>query len=806
MKYFVCTYGKDDSFDGARGFFEESARNNWYKIHKLAKHPRAVYEINAGDIVFLSFSQTLVAWGVAVSDVKENENDEWHLMVLVDKWRFKNPENLYAGVSSYGVSWATIIGGAMSTVRMVKAAWAVEKIQCMGMIKDLPALAKLCFELPITDIASWQHAQYNSDSGIVASIPALQRGLVWSPQQNELLWDSLMRQIPIGAIILSPMSIAQSKGIPCTHLILDGQQRCNAIALGFDNDPFASQRGSEKNKSLLWLDLSPDENSLFKTTRKFLFRITTSAHPWGYRITDDTGRSACLDTKTIRDAVCRTTVKGRRPYTSETYPYYANIPMPMGWVIDAFKKSDSVSGFIDGLSKWAEKLPFEDLKVRVTNFCKNNERVVCGIYDGLRRVFNSMVIAMNSPKEIVEESPRSDGQSTIEHLFTRINRQGTRLDGEELVYSTIKSYWPEIEGVVNKCAKGRMVCSRMLSLALRLYFTDNSEEHWSGGIGINRIKNISETERTKVKCFLEKDMEKLLGIVDEWIVYKDGKGLPKVLKTALAQKTPELYLLLLTLAKNNVDIKRPSIIALTLLLYFYDFRIRKSRRDMACKYIIKELYANGFTEKVLQKAVAYSMSGEGNERWLIGVQDLRNVSDALRNSEYKLSAFPVETPWLETLNRFKNNKEFLLFVQAGFLEETFKDYDPARKDLWAEYNRPWDYDHILPQSVVNRWEHDTVDNQTWLWCIGNFAAIPLEENRSKNDREDWQYYDERKGSWPEIFDVEQITSSYKVDNADDGGLSFRSAVCKRFIRLYTMLYEALEPLLKELPIEDREVS
>ena len=259
MKYFVCTYGKDNSFEGVRGVFEESARNNWYKIHKLAKHPSAVYKINAGDIVFLSFNQTLVAWGVSVSDVKENEQDEWHLMILVDKWRFMDPENHYAGVSSYGVSWATIIGGAMSTVRMVKAAWAVEKIQCMGMIKDLPALANLCFELPITDIASWQHAQYNSESGIVASVPALQRGLVWSPQQNELLWDSLMRQIPIGAIILSPMSLAQSKGIPCTHLILDGQQRCNAIALAFDKDPFASKCESDKNKTLLWLDLSPDE-------------------------------------------------------------------------------------------------------------------------------------------------------------------------------------------------------------------------------------------------------------------------------------------------------------------------------------------------------------------------------------------------------------------------------------------------------------------------------------------------------------------------------------------------------------------
>ena len=255
------------------------------------------------------------------------------------------------------------------------------------------------------------------------------------------------------------------------------------------------------------------------------------------------------------------------------------------------------------------------------------------------------------------------------------------------------------------------------------------------------------------------------------------------------------YLLLLTLAKNNVDIKCHSIIALTLLLYFYDFRIRKSRRGDACRYIINELYGNGFTEKVLQKAVAYSRTGEGDDRWLIGVLDLRKFSDEIESSEYRLSAFPAETPWLETLNRFMNNKEFLLFVQAGFLEETFSDYDPARKDLWAEYNRPWDYDHIMPQSVVNRWEHDTIDNQNWLWCIGNFAAIPLEENRSKNNREDWQYYDERNSRWPEIFDVEQITSSYKEDNADDGGLSFRAAVCKRFIQLYTMLYEAIAPHL-----------
>lgn len=796
MKYFVCTYGKADSFDGAEDFFEESARNNWYKIHRDAKHPTAVYEIRKDDIVFLSFNQTLVAWGVAVSGVRET-TDDWHLSVVVDKWRFCNRENLHAGVSSYGVSWATIVGGAMSTVRMVTPSWAVEKIQCMGTIKELPVLEKPIFEIPIKDVASWHYQEYYSESGIVASIPALQRGLVWSPQQNELLWDSLMRQIPIGAIILSPMSIAQSKGVPCTHMILDGQQRCNAIAMGFDTDPFSVKGEDSDNKSLLWIDLLPDENELMKTTRKFLFRVTTAAHPWGYLITDDTGRVACLDTKTIRAAVSRTTIRGRRPYTSEMYPYFANVPMPMGWVMDAFMNSEDEIGFVEGVKKWAEKIPMADLRQRIETFLNSNPTRMYIIYDGLKRVFNSRVVAVNSPKEIVEEAPCSDGQYTIEHLFARINRQGTRLDGEELVYSTIKSYWPEIEDVVNQCAKGRMLCSRMLTLALRLYFTQNSESHWSGGVGIDRIKNMTESEKMEVKSFLEREMESLLRVVDDWLIYREGNGFPKVLKTAVAQKTPELYLLLLAVAKNNVDIERESVIALTLLLYFYDFKIRKSRRMDAARYIVKELYATGFTEKSLRKAISYAMTGEGDDRWLISVLDLQNVGEELKRAEYRISTFPEEMPWIETLNRFIGNRDFLLFVQAEYLEEAFADYDPARKDLWAEYNRPWDYDHILPQAVVNKWAHDTVDNQAWLWCIGNFAAIPLEENRSKNDCDDWRYYDDRCDRWPEIFDVKTIAASYKGDNADDGGLSFRAAVCERFLRLYKILYTKVEPLSRQ---------
>ena len=39
----------------------------------------------------------------------------------------------------------------------------------------------------LKEISEWTH----KDS--IVSIPAIQRGLVWKPQQVELLWDSILR-------------------------------------------------------------------------------------------------------------------------------------------------------------------------------------------------------------------------------------------------------------------------------------------------------------------------------------------------------------------------------------------------------------------------------------------------------------------------------------------------------------------------------------------------------------------------------------------------------------------------------------
>lgn len=49
----------------------------------------------------------------------------------------------------------------------------------------------------LANIANWQ----SNDSKI--TLPNLQRGFVWKPNQIEALWDSIFRGYPIGAVLMS---------------------------------------------------------------------------------------------------------------------------------------------------------------------------------------------------------------------------------------------------------------------------------------------------------------------------------------------------------------------------------------------------------------------------------------------------------------------------------------------------------------------------------------------------------------------------------------------------------------------------
>ncbi len=46
------------------------------------------------------------------------------------------------------------------------------------------------------------------------------------------------------------------------------------------------------------------------------------------------------------------------------------------------------------------------------------------------------------------------------------------------------------------------------------------------------------------------------------------------------------------------------------------------------------------------------------------------------------------------------NRELLIYAQRAFMSERFEDYNPQRKDLWQDQDRPWDFDHILASKYV----------------------------------------------------------------------------------------------------------
>lgn len=466
--------------------------------------------------------------------------------------------------------------------------------------------------LKLAEIAAWQVPgvlpETVAKTPIRATLPALQRGSVWKPHQAEKLWDSLLRSFPVGAFMFAPYNrvygnrglrlerLDQAESDPPTHYLLDGQQRANAIALGFYNIWEKDSKGEylkeREHGPVLWLDLgaAPDDE------REYVPRLLTRSHPWGYQRKEPEKRLAAGH---MRDAL--KSYKDVSPYYKQykpahfplqyTWPWDAQAPIPLVFIVDAvrFGATDVAEAI---LKKMAE-LPFWDgqpklqgggnLRTNVRDYLESRN----GRFD---QVVNTMrvLLAEDSgygvPILILPETTMTveapiENQKTeiqkpdaIETLFVRVNAGGTRLEGEELIYSLLKSAWTEAPQVIEKLQPdGHQLFTptRMVTLITRLILAREQEK--------KRSKNDDHPPLTpNVTRF--RGLIKDSNFFEKIKAFTDDQNTPKIFTTArhlltLDNRQNDPYRLPLTLAAELTQGKAGADLML-LVLHWIDKMMR----------------------------------------------------------------------------------------------------------------------------------------------------------------------------------------------------------------------------------------
>ena len=548
-----------------------------------------------------------------------------------------------------------------------------------------------------------------------------------------------------------------------------------AIALGFI-DTFARK---DRESQILWLDLLP-EKSLSSSTREFLFRVTTPAHPWGY---DREDRATTLGAAAIR---CGLEKHGwdkpnspiyKRPSPSCISPFNAIMPVPVAWLLDEYRKEPRGDFWERLLSRCRDRFHAWDESKEAAFFENREPRE--SFERGLECAFTLQIPALTVPSDAIRSNSKQEIAKGIEeqgedvshvgHLFQRINNAGTPISQDDLQYSIIKAYWPGIEATIGKINPMPMRPSRLALLGSRAALAKKGQsKNLPGGFNIARLRAIAEDKsegKKEIETFFglnetrdcETQLVKVTRKVDQWLLQSDENrdGLPAVLRTSIAHRSPEVYLLLQVLAaraleQNDQDesLNWP-VIGLTTALHWFCSDQSRAVRTIYERLSGDKKFCRDDFSGILQQITDTVNNSRGllpllapdELKSLIPEPSLTTLADW--NWEQAIIGSNSETSQLQEkwqlkwpfVNKIRSDKELLIYFQRQRMFKEFSDYDPSNAEKWEDHDRPWDFDHLLPQSYFydrRKWPFLRVC-QAWGHTNGNFHILRFEENRSRSD-------------------------------------------------------------------------
>ena len=644
----------------------------------------------------------------------------------------------------------------------------------------------------LRQIASWT----SNESEVL--IPALQRGLVWKPRQVELLWDSILRGFPIGSFMLSDIVNNVSKG---KYYLMDGQQRYNAISIGYNT--------VQNPRAILWIDIMPPTSKT--STRTYWVKATTMPHPWGFKNDDEANR---LSASEKRNALNVFNLKGNiyneHFSLTETWPIEANLPIPLFCLLEAAEsvKCQDGDAFVNEVlaNFYATNFSYRNIfkeKVEQSDtafiYLRNT------LFPAFKALCNYRISCNYLPIKVMETETSEDptAQTTLEVLFSRLNTGGTAISRDDLNYSAIKAYWPSIKEANDDLADRYLSPAKLVMLAFRLALTTKDDKGFKNEMTIKQIRSAAKKpeEREKIEALYENNnLNDILEKVDEWLGVKENDNLrtPRIMRTFIARNSPDIYLLLMYLAhvdnQSPIELSAEQIRALAFLLHWF------SDDKKQCVQVIFDQCKNGIT----YPNISQGLSQLWHDGFLINVYKPEEVKKFISINEFEnhniWKSIPTPAkPFYNRTSRYGSAeaKQILLYAERQYLNTHFSNYDPARQDMWAEENRPWDFDHIVPQEwIINKKRGDfREEDKYWLWSIGNMAAISFEANRSKSNSNEYSEYNKNKDTLYYQPEIESINSN--ITKSQEQSVKFTKNTYERYCMIYQAAYRVIQPIVEQ---------
>lgn len=609
----------------------------------------------------------------------------------------------------------------------------------------------------LNEISKWQKEVSGVETKIF--LPSLQRGFVWKPNQIEALWDSIFRGYPIGAILMSVDSVDNRN-------LLDGQQRCTSIALGHFN-PFDENTEAyfslKSYKPSIWIDLAPKQtvNGL-----KFVFRCLTQSHPWGYQMKESSATLSMSDRrKALEHFMEKEQVKEKKVerYTdlksNSINPWDAYFPIPLAYITEIKDSTIKLEDFKNYLIKKIEslKIKTKHSASEFVDFTQLTDDDFIRIYKGFQNYQKLKIPEIKVEANILKDDEETlNSESEDPTLFVRLNSAGTRISGEELIYSIYKAHFPQLKDLVEKIGASYIAPSKVISLFSRISACEQNEfKQYQKEFTIQNFrKKMAESD---FKDILKKNIELEAKIIIEQaieILVNEDTSFPKILLKQIIVSNSDLFFVLLIYIKKygfeNLNNKEKNEIAATYLyILWFNKDAKKVANGLFSIFSLEEnkISWKSFLELLVQQnlilpvvnptllrsnLINILVNNKVDSDHIVTIKDKKLLSEEmislLKKSEDENSTFEN---WNLLISKIYWNKSLLLYVQKEYLNQKFKEFNQF--ESIDDTNRPWDWDHIYPNSWVYNNKGINPLVRSWVNCIGNFRALSYDDNRSESN-------------------------------------------------------------------------